>query len=152
MSETGSNEMLRRFVAAGLCDLVNYLSTLREPIIIGGQYNRDLLIKVFQQWCQGRNINVTDPNVKAWLLACQQGRLITEEGATKPPPNNSEPPLVIDEPCDNKDCDTCDSCQKDFYTGDDWKDPKDKKDNWTEEGEDWKGTKDNDQNDNVSED
>ena len=66
-------EPLRRFVGAGLSDLIGFLSSLEDPIIIGRRYSKELLIKAFAAWCVARKVSVNDADGEAWLAACKSG-------------------------------------------------------------------------------
>lgn len=81
-----NRETLRRFLSAALCDLIGYLDELGDPIVVGGQYPKDKLVKAFREWCEARNISVENPDCEGWLTACSTnvlkmpGPLPTEEG------------------------------------------------------------------------
>ena len=68
-------ETLRRFIAAGLCDLIGYLDNLDPPIVVGGDYSRDRLLRAFQAWCVDRKMSVADADADGWLAACKTGSL-----------------------------------------------------------------------------
>jgi len=72
-----NRETLRRFIAAAVWDLIDYLDTLDEPFIVGGQYPRDNLIRHFREWCDSRNFSVVDADGKGWLITCTVGALKT---------------------------------------------------------------------------
>jgi len=42
--------VLRRFVTGALFDFLGYLSELSDPIIVGGHYSKDDLIRAFLTW------------------------------------------------------------------------------------------------------
>lgn len=72
-----NREILRRFLAAAMCDLVGYLDTMGDPIIVGGSYPKDLLVQRFNRWCKSRNFSVVDADIAGWLEACKVGSLNT---------------------------------------------------------------------------
>jgi hypothetical protein len=78
-------EILRRFIAAGLCDLIGYLDNLDTPIVVGGDYPRDRLLQAFRAWCVDRKMSVADADADGWLAACKGGSL------TPPTPLPTEP-------------------------------------------------------------
>lgn len=71
-------ELLRGFVAAALCDFVDYLINLDDPIIVGGQYSKDKIVVAFASWTNTRNFNsmLDAAAVERWLKACDAGFLI----------------------------------------------------------------------------
>lgn len=70
-----NRESLRRFLSAALCDLVDYLVELGDPIVVGGQYPKDKLVQAFLKWCTARNICVENPDCEGWLTACDTNSL-----------------------------------------------------------------------------
>ncbi len=107
-------EILRRFIAAGLCDLVGYLDNLDTPIVVGGDYPKDRLIQAFGKWCKDRNVSVADADGAGWLIACEGGSLT--------PPL----PLTTMEP------------EPGYFKEDAWKPPGEQDKPWHEKGEDWR--------------
>lgn len=71
-----NKETLRKFIAAALCDFVGHLDALDSPIVVGGSYSKDLLLKQFEQWCRARNFSVEDPDGAGWINACNAGSLL----------------------------------------------------------------------------
>ncbi len=61
----------RRLVAGGLADFLIYLTSLPDPIVVGGNYPRDRLIQAFQKWAKDRDFNVDQADVSSWRAACR---------------------------------------------------------------------------------
>lgn len=138
-------EILRKYVAAALCDFLAYITSIKEPIIVGGQYPRNKMIETFRQWCFDRKINmgeITDEDAKLWLHSCQQGKMTGPTGIIPSPPKVKESPPDF-EPVDDiddvdDDSDDSDEEEKGYFEGDEWKSKEDKKERWQDEGENWK--------------
>lgn len=131
-----NRESVRRFVAGALCDLIAHLDSLDDPIVVGGRYPKERLIRAFYEWCEERGISVKDPDATGWLNACKSGALTAQDGPTRPPekPKPPEPPARPErkeEPEDNVP-------EEGFFEGESWKPPEDRKKNWSDEGEDWR--------------
>jgi hypothetical protein len=127
-------ETLRKYVAAALCDFLAYVTSIEDPIIVGGQYPRDKMLSVFSQWCFDRQINIeiTCDDSKLWLNSCQQGNMIGSIDAV-PPPISSEIKETI------PDFELIDDEKgKSYFEGDEWKPEEDRPKKWVDEGEDWK--------------
>ncbi len=114
-------EILRRFIAAGLCDFVGYLDKLDTPIVVGGDYPKDRLVQAFGKWCKDRNVSVADADGEGWLIACKAGSLTPP----LPMPIVSEPEPEA-EP------------EAGFFEEDAWKLQEEQDNPWHEQGEDWK--------------
>ncbi len=118
-------EILRRFIAAGLCDLIGYLDRLDMPIVVGGDYPKDRLVQAFGKWCKDRNVSVADADGAGWLAACKGGSL------TPPLPL----PIVVEpesEPEPEPEPGTS------YFKSDGWKLQGEQDNPWHEQGEDWK--------------
>lgn len=71
-----NSDKARQFIAAALCDFVGYLDNLDSPIIVGGSYPKDLLVKQFNKWCKLRNFSIENPDGEEWLKVCSAGSLM----------------------------------------------------------------------------
>ena len=63
----------RRLIAGGICDFVQYLATLDNPIVVGKQYPRNRLMKAFNDWAASRSFFTQDADLTLWANACQKG-------------------------------------------------------------------------------
>jgi len=138
-SET-SKEALRKIIASALADLISYIGSGKDPIIIGGQYSNERLIAVFKEWMLERKFSIAGApeTAKNWITMCNEGMFVgldgpvapplTEAPETPPPTQAHPPPPHVDEvpPEDG------------YFEEDEWKPETERKDNWVEEGEDWK--------------
>jgi len=144
-------ELLRKYVVAALYDFLTYATSIRDPIIIGGQYPRDKMLRVFNKWCLDRKVNVkeiTADDSKLWFNSCQRGGMAGSMDMTTPPdveetlpdikktfPKTKKTPIKK-LPLDIES--TNDTEEKGYFEGDEWKPQEDKPKRWTDSGEDWK--------------
>lgn len=142
-------ETLRKLIGASICDLLSYLSSVKDPFIIGGQYKNNKLLDIVAQWSHDRKFSLEDANesTKAWLNTCQQGFYVGPKGVIEKPKKAQDQPksfekLVEDEYAkdwkEEFEEDGAENTPMDYYNGDDWKPEEEKKDRWQDEGEDWK--------------
>jgi len=143
-------EILRKYVAAALCDFLVYVTSIRDPIIVGGQYPQDKMLEVFNKWCHDRKVNVrgtTAEDSKLWLNSCQEGKMTGPTDMSPPTPNVEETPDIKktfpktkktpskNPPLNIKPIDTE---KKGYFEGDEWKPKEDRKKRRGNNGEDWK--------------
>jgi hypothetical protein len=150
-------EALRKLIGSALCDFVAYLNSIKDPIIIGGQYSNKKLLAIFRDWLLIKKFEIDGvaEEGKSWIRMCKTGIFTgPKESVTPPkpadpapttppkPPESSAPTPPVSSP-------TNDSSPNDdgFYTGDEWKSDGERPKSWTDEGEDWKddNKKDGDQ-------
>jgi hypothetical protein len=67
------HESARRLVAGGLADFLIYLTSLPDPIVVGGNYPRDRLVQAFQNWAKDRDFSIEKADVSTWREACRKG-------------------------------------------------------------------------------
>ncbi len=138
-------ESLRKLIGSALCDFIAYLNSIKDPVIVGGQYSNEKLLAIFRDWLLIKKfeINGITEGAKGWIRMCQEGVFTGPEGSVTPPkPAPPAAPASPGPPTNN------DSSPDDgFYTGGEWTPDDERPKNWTEEGEDWKGgdQKDGDQ-------
>lgn len=60
----------RKLIAGALADFLIYLTSLPDPIVIGGNYPRDRLVRAFQGWAQDREFNTEQADISSWRAAC----------------------------------------------------------------------------------
>ena len=152
-------EQVRKLIGAALCDFVRVLGESKDAFIVGGQYPRERLLVEFRDWLQDRNFNVSDVSSDQWVNLCNSHAFCGREGddrtptpkpKPKPKPPTPKPkPKPKPKPPTHGDVNLppppagMDGREDGYLNGDDWKDKKDRKDNWQDEGEDWKkGTND----------
>lgn len=154
-----AKEAVRKLVGSALVDLVAYLGTLKDPIIVGGQYPNDKLVAAMRKWLFERKFDIEDINesAKTWLLMCFQGIFSGDKNFVKPPtpPKQTEPlpppqpplkqteplpPLPQSPPHDAPPPPHANDAIPDdgFFKEDGWKPEEDQKERWQDEGEDWK--------------
>ncbi len=63
----------RRLIAGTVADLLIYLTSLPDPIVVGGNYPRDRLIMAFQEWAKERDFSIENADISSWRLACRGG-------------------------------------------------------------------------------
>lgn len=144
-------EILRKYVAAALCDFFMYATSIRDPIIVGGQYPQDKMLEVFNKWCHDRKVNVrgtTAEDSELWLNSCQEGKMTGSMDMSPPTPDIEETPPNIKKtfpktkktPSKNPplDIEPTVTKEKGYFEGDEWKPKEDRPKKWTDEGEDWK--------------
>lgn len=140
-------EKVRKLIGAAILDFVTYFNSIKDPIIVGGQYSNDKLLTVFNDWLSTRNFSIKDcaPSTHKWLDMCHSGLFTGQEVVIPPkpskpklpkPPTPTTPPHIDDPTPDDG-----------YYNGNDWKPDAERPKSWTDEGEDWKGEdhKDGDQ-------
>jgi hypothetical protein len=153
-SET-SKEALRKIIASALADLISYIGSTKNPIVVGAQYSNDRLITVFREWMHERKFTIAGApeTAKNWITMCNGGMFVGPDGLTPPSPSEttqapepppptqahpSPPPPGIGEvklPPPHADETLPD---EGYFSSDEWKPEDKRKDNWVEEGEDWK--------------
>jgi hypothetical protein len=133
-------EMTRKLLGAALCDLIAYIGSSKESLVVGGQYPNDRLIKVFKEWLNERQFDIEGSSDlgKVWLDAGKQGifcpKGFVPPATPKAPKKPRKPP--VSPPVD-------DSVPNDgYFKEDEWKPEEDKVDGWEQEGEQWKGDDD----------
>ncbi len=152
---TVSNGTIRKIIAAAVCDVTAYISASKDPFITGGQYSNKLLLDRIRMWCFDRQLDLGHPEKasEVWLSLCSRGLLKGDKTFDNPPrpiqppppPRNAQPkpPPTPPKPPSGeqyKDRDQNDAPAGGLDEGaeDDWKDKKDRKTDWRDEGEDWK--------------
>jgi hypothetical protein len=73
MNPNQNTQDARRLLAGGVADLVQYLSALDNPIIVGKQYPRNRLMKAINEWAMERRLSLQDADIPLWLAACKNG-------------------------------------------------------------------------------
>lgn len=61
----------RKLIAGGLVDFLIYLTSLPDPIVIGGNYSHDRLMNAFQGWAKERDFNINNADIQNWRTACR---------------------------------------------------------------------------------
>lgn len=84
MANFEEHEALRKVVAAAVADVITILRLLPDPIIIGGQYPDDKLLRAVAAWAHERNFSLSNPDTESWLKACQSGMVsgVDNDGST----------------------------------------------------------------------
>ena len=145
MSQRPDPNQARRLIAGALGDFLTYLTKVTDPILVGGQYSPTRLLRTYQEWCQTRGFDPTDPDPTSWLQLCSGGYMRrTPEGPETPlqglegpgrkkttpkPEPPKQPPKSLD--AGNK-LDMDQGPYKDDRPKGHRKQP------WEDEGEDWK--------------
>ncbi len=80
-------EIARRLIAGALADFLTYISTVKDPLIIGGQYDPRRLLRIYAEWCQERGFDNQEPDPTTWLRLCTSGYM--RRSVTR----GSQPPL-----------------------------------------------------------
>lgn len=136
----------RRLIAGALADFLNHLIKQREPMLVGGQYKPDNLLRAYVEWSKLRGFDSGSPDGEAWGQLCIGGFMqgmpeapetpltgLQGPGRKKPPfdpPSKPEPPKrpPIDLGAGNDvDMDSYDDTPKGH-----------RRQKWEDEGEDWK--------------
>jgi hypothetical protein len=73
MIPNANTQDARRLLAGGIADLVQYLSALENPIIVGKQYPRNRLMKAINEWSMERRVSLGDADLNLWMAACKNG-------------------------------------------------------------------------------
>ena len=140
-SET-SKEALRKIIASALADLISYMGSVKNPIVIGAQYSNDRLITAFKEWMHERKFSITGApeTAKNWITMCNEGMFVGPDGPVAPPlaeAPETPPPIQAHPPSPTPHVDEPAS-EDGYFEADEWKPEDKRKDNWTQEGEDWK--------------
>lgn len=131
---------IRRFLAAAFCDFTDYLDKLPDPIIVGGQYPNDRLVRALVNWAQERKLSLSDPDSTGWANSCTSGALWLQEETT-PAPAPQEPqeePAPLQEEEEEEDTEPGEG----YYKEDSWESPEEQNKPWYKQGESWKDDED----------
>lgn len=65
----------RRLLVSCLVDFVGHLSKRRDPLIVGGGYQTEGLVKEFEVWAASRKVNITELDMDRWENLWRSGLL-----------------------------------------------------------------------------
>jgi len=131
---------IRRFLAAALCDFTSYLDKLPDPIIVGGQYPDDRLVRALVNWARERKLSLSDPSSTEWASSCTSGALWLQEETTHAPEQLGPQEEPAPPPEEEEEEDT--ELEEGYYKEDSWEPPEERNKPWYETGEGWKDDED----------
>jgi hypothetical protein len=56
----------RKIVSGALYDFCGYITTLKNPILVGGTEDPSDLLDALIKWSKGRGLDVNDPDIYGW--------------------------------------------------------------------------------------
>jgi hypothetical protein len=87
-----SKEATRKLIGAVLCDFVEYMESIKDPFIVGGQYPNDKIRNVFLKWLDYRNFNIANvsDSSKLFFKLCEDNVFagLEKTPSTTPPPSS----------------------------------------------------------------
>lgn len=140
-----AGEIARKLVGAALCDFVSYLTSMKDPFIVGGQYPKDKLVNVFHEWLFNKQFAIkgAHESTNTWNTLCRDGVFCPDGPVSAPPAKTAPPPPMPLPPMPHTPEPLDDLPEDGHFNGDEWKPESERKERWQDEGEDWK---DGDQN------
>jgi hypothetical protein len=63
----------RAIIAGAFADFLVFLTSLDDPIVVGGNYPRTKILSAFTKWSKSRDFNTEDANVAKWRELCNEG-------------------------------------------------------------------------------